>query len=81
MVFGSYLRLGKRRSSDFSKAFVVQGHRFDIYEEVGCFPATYNTLPAYFLVHMWPVVLGLCSGWFCGGFLWFRLVVRSLTPL
>lgn len=26
-----------------------QGHRFDIIEEYGCSPATYNTLPAYFL--------------------------------
>ncbi|KAF9789535.1 putative fungal pheromoneG-protein-coupled receptor [Thelephora terrestris] len=46
-------------------AYIVQGHRFDIYEQVGCFPVIYNTLPAYFLVHMWPIVLGLCSACFC----------------
>ncbi|KAJ7585980.1 STE3-like pheromone receptor [Mycena floridula] len=40
---------------------VVQGHRFDILEEVGCFPVTYNTLPAYFLYSMWPVLLGVIS--------------------
>ena len=52
--------------ADLSKAFVVQGHRFDIYEQIGCFPVIYNTIPAFFLVHMWPIVLGLCSAWFCG---------------
>ncbi|KAF9645210.1 pheromone receptor [Thelephora ganbajun] len=46
-------------------AYIVQGHRFDIYEQIGCFPVIYNTLPAYFLVHMWPVIFGLCSAWFC----------------
>ncbi|KAF8197962.1 pheromone A receptor-domain-containing protein [Pholiota molesta] len=29
-------------------AYIPQGHRFNIFEEVGCFPAIYNTPPAYF---------------------------------
>lgn len=37
------------------------GHRFDILEDVGCNPSIYNTLPAYFLVFMWPTVLGCAS--------------------
>ncbi|KII83813.1 hypothetical protein PLICRDRAFT_119070 [Plicaturopsis crispa FD-325 SS-3] len=40
---------------------VVQGHRFDIMENIGCYPTIYNTLPAYFLVFMWPVALGCVS--------------------
>ncbi|KAF9007123.1 STE3-like pheromone receptor [Cyathus striatus] len=40
---------------------IVQGHRFDLYEDIGCYPVIYNTLPAYFLYHMWPVVLGVFS--------------------
>ncbi|KAF5342943.1 hypothetical protein D9758_014961 [Tetrapyrgos nigripes] len=40
---------------------VVQPHRFDILEGVGCVPVTYNTLPAYFLFYMWPILLGLVS--------------------
>ncbi|KAJ3847043.1 pheromone receptor [Lentinula lateritia] len=40
---------------------IVQPHRFAIFEEYGCSPATYNTLPAYFLYYMWPVLLGLVS--------------------
>ncbi|KAL4061746.1 pheromone A receptor-domain-containing protein [Scleroderma citrinum] len=41
--------------------YVVQGHRFDILEDLGCYPSIYNTLPAYFLVFMWPVVIGCVS--------------------
>ncbi|KAK7046041.1 a-factor receptor [Paramarasmius palmivorus] len=39
----------------------VHPHRFDIYEDIGCTPVTYNTLPAYFLFFMWPVVIGTIS--------------------
>nr|AWT57979.1 Pheromone receptor [Lentinula edodes]AWT57981.1 Pheromone receptor [Lentinula edodes] len=40
---------------------IVQPHRFNILEVYGCSPATYNTLPAYFLFYMWPVLIGLAS--------------------
>ncbi|KAF9232484.1 pheromone A receptor-domain-containing protein [Melanogaster broomeanus] len=40
---------------------VVPRHRFDILEDVGCYPSIYNTLPAYFCVFMWPVVIGCAS--------------------
>ncbi|TFK26911.1 STE3-like pheromone receptor [Coprinopsis marcescibilis] len=41
--------------------YIVQGHRFDILEDFGCFPIVYNTLPAYFIYFMWPVLLGVIS--------------------
>nr|AWT57989.1 Pheromone receptor [Lentinula edodes] len=50
---------------------IVQPHRFAIFEEYGCSPATYNTLPAYFLYYMWPVLLGLVS------FVYSSLTLRS----
>ncbi|KAJ8075672.1 a-factor receptor [Marasmius tenuissimus] len=40
---------------------IVHAHRFDILEDIGCHPVTYNTLPAYFLYFMWPIVLGAIS--------------------
>ncbi|KAI3603891.1 pheromone receptor [Moniliophthora roreri] len=40
---------------------VVHPHRFDIFEDIGCMPTTFNTLAAYFLFLMWPVVLGTIS--------------------
>jgi len=46
-------------------AYVVQGHRYDIFEDLGCRPAIYNTIPAYFLVFMWPAVIGLVSAVYC----------------
>ncbi|THU83826.1 STE3-like pheromone receptor [Dendrothele bispora CBS 962.96] len=40
---------------------VVQGHRYDIMEQIGCWPTTYNTVPAYPLSFVWPNVIGLVS--------------------
>ncbi|KAL0068203.1 a-factor receptor [Marasmius tenuissimus] len=40
---------------------IVQPHRYDIFEDIGCVPVTYNTLPAYFLFFMWPLVIGSAS--------------------
>ncbi|KAK1225163.1 a-factor receptor [Marasmius sp. AFHP31] len=40
---------------------IVHAHRYDILEDIGCHPVTYNTLPAYFLYFMWPIVLGSVS--------------------
>jgi len=42
--------------------YIVQGHRFDILEDVGCLPFTYNTPLAYPLVMLPPLVIGLISG-------------------
>ncbi|KAI3609865.1 pheromone receptor STE3_Mr4.1 [Moniliophthora roreri] len=39
----------------------VHPHRFDILEDIGCYPTTYNTIPAYFLYFMWPILLGCVS--------------------
>ncbi len=46
---------------DSGLEYVVQGHRFDIYEDIGCYPALYNTLLRYFISSMWPIVIGLIS--------------------
>ncbi|EMD35184.1 STE3-like pheromone receptor B mating type [Gelatoporia subvermispora B] len=43
----------------------VQGHRFDIYEGIGCFFAMPNTIPAFFLSDCWPVVIGMISLVYC----------------
>ena len=46
--------------------YIVQGHRFDIFEGVGCYPAIYNTLLTYFLNSAWPIIIGLISASYCG---------------
>ncbi|KAI0920344.1 hypothetical protein AcV5_010544 [Taiwanofungus camphoratus] len=51
--------------------YVVQGHRFNILENVGCTPDIWNTPPAYPLVFMWPVLLG------CISFVYAALTLRA----
>ncbi|KAK0460305.1 pheromone A receptor-domain-containing protein [Armillaria novae-zelandiae] len=45
--------------------YVVQGHRYNIFEDVGCYPALYNTPLLYALNFMWPIILGLTSTVYC----------------
>ncbi|KDR78096.1 hypothetical protein GALMADRAFT_245099 [Galerina marginata CBS 339.88] len=45
--------------------YIVQGHRFNIFEDIGCYPALYNTLLTFFVSSMWPLVLGLISAVYC----------------
>ncbi|GBE87047.1 hypothetical protein SCP_1002940 [Sparassis crispa] len=45
--------------------YVVSGHRFDIFEGIGCYPYTYNTIAAYPLSVLWPLVIGLISAVYC----------------
>ena len=66
MVFGVSNGLGSQTRAHFHPAYVVQGHRFDIFEQVGCYPNVVNALPAYFLVAMWPLLIGLVSAIYCG---------------
>ncbi|KAI8968749.1 STE3-domain-containing protein [Trametes punicea] len=51
--------------------YVVQGHRYNIIENVGCTPDIWNTVPAYPLVFMWPVLLG------CITFVYSALTLRT----
>ena len=48
--------------------YIPQGHRFNIYEDFGCFPWTYNTPVAVVLVYIWPVVIGCVSAVYSGTF-------------
>ncbi|KAF9647218.1 fungal pheromone STE3G-protein-coupled receptor [Thelephora ganbajun] len=42
-------------------SIIVQGHRFDILEDVGCYPAIVNTSLTYILITLWPVFIGIAS--------------------
>ena len=44
-----------------SSEYIPQGHRFNIFEDIGCYPATYDTPVAYVLVWCPPVAIGLVS--------------------
>ncbi|KAJ3992362.1 pheromone receptor [Lentinula boryana] len=45
--------------------YIVQGHRFNIYEDIGCMPAIYNSLPTYFITYSWPLLFGIASAAYC----------------
>ncbi|KIJ93461.1 hypothetical protein K443DRAFT_684538 [Laccaria amethystina LaAM-08-1] len=45
--------------------FIVQGHRYDLFEDVGCYPTTVNTPAAYPLSFLWPNLIGLVSAVYC----------------
>uniref|UniRef100_A0A8H7Y630 Pheromone receptor n=1 Tax=Psilocybe cubensis TaxID=181762 RepID=A0A8H7Y630_PSICU len=41
--------------------YIVQGHRFNIYEDFGCSPSTYVTWPALLIVFIPPIIIGIVS--------------------
>ncbi|KAJ6629055.1 fungal pheromone STE3G-protein-coupled receptor [Mycena sp. CBHHK59/15] len=45
--------------------YIVQGHRFNIFEDIGCYPDLYNSIPTYFISSIWPVIIGLISAVYC----------------
>jgi len=45
--------------------YVVQGHRYDVVEDIGCIPTMFHTALMIPLVLMWPVVLGTISLVYC----------------
>ncbi|KAE9382661.1 STE3-domain-containing protein [Gymnopus androsaceus JB14] len=48
-----------------SLQYIVQGHRFNIFEDIGCAPALYNSLPLYFITYSWSIIFGLASAVYC----------------
>ncbi|KAJ8515210.1 hypothetical protein ONZ45_g7353 [Pleurotus djamor] len=45
--------------------YVVQGHRFNVLEDIGCQPALYNTHLTYFISYTSPILLGMISAVYC----------------
>ncbi|KAF7296742.1 Pheromone receptor [Mycena indigotica] len=55
--------------------YIVQGHRFNLYEQIGCSPALVNTIPMYFINLIWPPLVGCVSA--CYGILSLRAFIRQ----
>ena len=56
----------RQADADHPEDYVVQGHRYNIIENIGCTPDIWNTVPAYPLVFMWPVLLGCITFVYAG---------------
>jgi len=41
--------------------YIVQGHRFNIYEDIGCFPFSFYVWPIYPIILLPPIFIGLVS--------------------
>ncbi|KAL1741337.1 pheromone A receptor-domain-containing protein [Schizophyllum fasciatum] len=41
--------------------YIVQGHRFNILENIGCYPAVFNTGVTYVVSYVWPIIIGIIS--------------------
>ncbi|KAH7887405.1 STE3-domain-containing protein [Phlebopus sp. FC_14] len=46
--------------------YIVQTNRFDIYEQIGCYPAAADSLPTFLLLDVWPILLGFISSVYAG---------------
>ncbi|KAF7293020.1 Argonaute-like protein [Mycena indigotica] len=45
--------------------YIVQGHRYNIFEDIGCLGTTYETPVAVVLFHMPPIIIGSISAVYC----------------
>jgi pheromone a factor receptor len=41
---------------------IPQGHRFNIFQELGCEMAAYSTIAAVLLINLWPLLIAIISG-------------------
>jgi len=51
-------------------AYIVQTRRFDIFEEIGCYPATLNTALSLVLISSLPIILGCITAVYCSLNIW-----------
>lgn len=54
---------------------IVQDHRYDIFEDYGCWPVVYHTLPSIFIVQLWPICVSIVS------FIYAGLTIRAFLKI
>jgi pheromone a factor receptor len=48
-----------------SADYINQGHRYDIFEDIGCLPHVYNTWVTILTIWTWPIIIGMVSAVYC----------------
>ena len=66
LLFVRTIRFVVPSCPDSLPEYIVQGHRFNILENIGCYPAVTNTPVTYVVSYVWPVLLGLISATYGG---------------
>jgi pheromone a factor receptor len=46
--------------------YIVQGHRYNIFEDVGCLPAIYNVTWAFPIIYIPPLIMGVVAAGYSG---------------
>jgi pheromone a factor receptor len=59
--------------------YIVEGHRYDIFEEIGCWPHVYNTVPGLLFVNLPAILTGLVTAVY--GVLCLHAIFRHLQEL
>jgi pheromone a factor receptor len=54
---------------ELNPEYIVSPNRYNIYEDFGPSPSVAVTPPTFVLFYAWPVVIGLVSLYYCGGYL------------
>ena len=62
-MFSALLRIYSTFSlnENYFADYIIQGHRFNIFEDIGCSPATYYTWPIYPIFFLPPIFVGVFS--------------------
>lgn len=71
--------LPTRRADAFIDWF-IQERRYDIFEGLGCYPATPYTIVWLFSYAIWPIIISMISATFCGELFAFTTKTDSLMP-
>jgi hypothetical protein len=58
--------------------YIAQGHRYDIFEDVGCFPFTYFTPVGIVIVNVFPLLIGIVAAVYCSKFITPFIFYRKL---
>lgn len=66
MVLGGSTLVSLRLCLIGFSEIIIEGHRFDIFEEIGCYPDIFNVTLAFPITYLWPVVLSLITTIYCG---------------
>ncbi|KAJ7293830.1 pheromone A receptor-domain-containing protein [Mycena rebaudengoi] len=66
--------------------YIVHGHRYNIFEDIGCYPDLYNPIPTYFISSIWPIIIGLISAFLSSNtpitaLRYFQLMALATTEL
>jgi len=65
VILGMLFSKMRRKVLTVLAVYVVQNRRYDIYEDIGCYPAVINTALSLVLISVGPIAIGLITSIYC----------------